>query len=286
MKLKMGCGLSYEVAEETVFIFNIEAARLPSHSELDERIAFTPAIEPRVHTAPGTKNRYVKVLVAPGPFSVQYTAALDLVVHRADPAAIRETPIRDLPLDILPYLLPSRFVPSDRLAAYALREFGELAKGHKCIGAICNWIYDNIDYQRGSSDAETTATEILVQRAGVCRDFAHLGIAFCRALGIPARYVSCYALGLAPPDFHAVFEAYLDGRWWLFDPTRQAALDGLVRIGVGRDAAEVAFATHFGRMKPASSQIWIEPADGRPSEMPRTADAISTDEPTSRSTPS
>jgi transglutaminase-like putative cysteine protease len=285
MKLKTGCALSYEVAEETVFIFNIEAARLPSHSGLDDRIAFTPAIEPRTHIALETKNRYVKVLVAPGPFSVRYTAALDLVVHRADPDTIGETPIPDLPLDILPYLLPSRFVPSDRLAAYALREFGELATGHTRISSICNWIYDSIDYQRGSSDAETTATEILVQRAGVCRDFAHLGIAFCRALGIPARYVSCYALGLTPPDFHAVFEAYLDGRWWLFDPTRQAALDGLVRIGVGRDAAEVAFATHYGRMKPASSEIWIERADGQPEERPRTTDAISTDEPASQSAP-
>jgi transglutaminase-like putative cysteine protease len=93
--------------------------------------------------------------------------------------------------------------------------------------------------------------------------------------------VSCYAFGLVPPDFHAVFEAYLDGRWWLFDPTRQAALDGLVRIGVGRDAAEVAFATHFGRMKPASSEIWIERAGGQAEEAPRTVDAISTDEPAS-----
>ena len=75
----------------------------------------------------------------------------------------------------------------------------------------------------------------------MCRDFAHIGAAFCRALGIPARFVSCYAHGLVPSDFHAVFEAYLDGRWWLFDATRQADLDGLVRIGVGRDAAEIAF---------------------------------------------
>ena len=151
-------------------------------------------------------------------------------------------PLSTLPLDILPFLLPSRFVSSDRLALFAEREFGRLPKGHQRVTAICNWLYENIDYKRGSSDEETTADESLLKRAGVCRDFAHLGIAFCRALNIPARFVSCYAYGLEPCDFHAVFEAYLAGRWWLFDATRQANLDGLVRIGVGRDAAEIAFA--------------------------------------------
>ena len=134
----------------------------------------------------------------------------------------------------MPFLLPSRFVPSDRLSAFACREFGDLPKGQSRVTAICNWLYNNIDYRRGSSNEQTTADESLLLRAGVCRDFAHLGIAFCRALNIPARFVSCYAYGLEPRDFHAVFEAYLDGRWWLFDGTRQANLDGLVRIGVGR----------------------------------------------------
>src|SRR5690606_34221778 len=96
-----------------------------------------------------------------------------------------------------------------------------------------------------------------------------------------ARYVTCYAYGLEPADFHAVFEAYLDGRWWLFDPTRQAALVGLVRIGVGRDAAEVAFSTQFGKMEPGPMRVWIERADGGSPEGSRTTDAISTDEPKS-----
>ena len=113
----------------------------------------------------------------------------------------------------------------------------------------------------------------------MCRDFAHLGIAFCRALGIPARFVSCYAHGLVPSDFHAVFEAYLDGRWWLFDATRQANLDGLVRIGVGRGAAEIAFSTPYGLMEPTGMQIRIERADGSPGPQNRTVDAIATEEP-------
>lgn len=279
MKFKLGCELSYSVVEETMFIFNIEAALISRHVSLQENVLFLPNFARRGHTVPDAKTRYIGVHAAAGDFSVRYDAEVDLQVHRADPKTVRETPVPQLPLEILPYLLPSRFVPSDRLAAFAAREFGDLPRGHARITTICNWIHDNIEYRRGSSDAETIATEVLIQRAGVCRDFAHLGIAFCRALDVPARYVTCYAHDLVPGDFHAVFEAYLGGRWWLFDATRQAALDGLVRIGVGRDAAEVAFSTHFGKMEAGPMRVWIERADGLASEQERTTDAISTDAP-------
>jgi transglutaminase-like putative cysteine protease len=146
------------------------------------------------------------------------------------------------------------------------------------VNAICGWIYDHLEYQPGSSNEETTADETLLKRAGICRDFSHLGIAFCRGLGIPARFVSCYAHGLVPSDFHAVFEAYLDGRWWLFDATRQADLDGLVRIGIGRDAAEVAFSTPFGTFQPKMMEVHIAQS-GNPSDVGRrTVDAISIEE--------
>jgi transglutaminase-like putative cysteine protease len=228
---------------------------------------------------PDIKNRYFSIEAQPGPLNIHYEAEVSLDVFRADPATVNEVPLGDIPLDIMPFLLPSRFVPSDRLAAFARREFGNMPKGHLRVTALCNWIYDNIDYQRGSSNEQTTATESLLRRAGVCRDFSHIGIAFCRALNIPARFVSCYAFGLEPRDFHAVFEAYLDGRWWLFDATRQANLDGLVRIGVGRDAAEIAFASPFGEMEPGPVRITIERADGLPEHSHRTIDAISTEEP-------
>lgn len=279
MKFRLGCELSYKIVEETVFIFNFEVAALNRHIGLMDRVVCTPDLKRLSYVVPDLKNRYLRVLAPVGDFAISYTADVDLDVFRADPVTVREMDVRDLPLDILPYLLPSRFVPSDRLAAFALREFGDFPRGHQRVSRICSWIYQNIDYVRGSSNAETTATEILIRRAGVCRDFAHLGIAFCRALGIPARLVSCYAFGLSPSDFHAVFEAYLDGRWWLFDGTRQAALDGLVRIGVGRDAAEIAFATPFGHMEAGLINIWIERADGQPEPQPRTTDAISTEEP-------
>ena len=279
VRYKLGCRLAYEVKTPTVFIFNLEVARLVRHADLVERLVITPDLPRRTYTVPDVKSRYLSIAAEPGPLELVYTAEVSLDVLRGDPAALGETPVADLPLDIMPFLLPSRFVSSDRLAAFAEREFGRLPKGHGRVTAICNWLYENLDYRRGSTDETTTADEVLLQRAGVCRDFAHLGIAFCRALQIPARFVSCYAYGLQPSDFHAVFEAYLDGRWWLFDGTRQANLDGLVRIGVGRDAAEVAFASPFGRMEPAPPEITVAHVDGSPELPGRTTDAICTEEP-------
>jgi transglutaminase-like putative cysteine protease len=279
MKFSLGCELAYDVIEETEFIFNIEVALLSAHVDLADQIICEPAIVSRSYTVPELGVRYFGASMAPGKFSLRYTAEVDLAVHVADPASVHETPIRDVPLPIMPYLYPSRFVPSDRLAAFAMREFGEHPRGHARVTKICNWIYDHIEYRRGSSNSETVATEILIQRAGVCRDFAHLGIAFCRALNIPARYVTCYAHGLAPCDFHAVFEAYLDGRWWLFDPTRQGELDGLIRISVGRDAAEVAFATMFGAAEAGPIRVWIEKVDAKTEVDVRTTEAISVEGP-------
>lgn len=279
VRYRLGCELSYEVKSPTTFIFNLEVAKLVRHRNLAERLTISPDLPRRTYIVPDVRNRYFSINADAGPLDIRYEAEVTLEVFRTDPACVNETPLTEMPLDIMPFLLPSRYVSSDRLATFAEREFGDLPQGHQRVTAICNWIYETIDYQRGSSDEQTTADESLLSRAGVCRDFAHIGIAFCRALNIPARFVSCYAYGLEPSDFHAVFEAYLDGRWWLFDATRQANLDGLVRIGVGRDAAEIAFASPFGEMEAGPVKINIEHADGSPEAPGRTTDAISTEEP-------
>jgi transglutaminase-like putative cysteine protease len=179
-------------------------------------------------------------------------------------------------LDIFAYLQASRFCESDRLLDFARQQFGAMEHGFARVTAICNWICSNIEYRSGASNAQTSASETLQQRAGVCRDFAHLAIAICRALDIPARFVSCYALGLQPSDFHAVFEAYLGGAWWLFDPTRQAALDGLVRIGIGRDAAEVAFASIYGDAGFEDMNVHMQSGDAQAERRERTVAAVRT----------
>ena len=278
MRYKLGCSLSYQLAFDTTFIFNLEVAQIPSQTIVSEALSFTPAVQPRVYADPMAANRYFGIEVPAGNFALEYNAEVDLHAFHADPATIDELPFNQIPLDILPYLVPSRFLSSGRLAPYALAEFGALPRGHQRVNAICGWINEHLVYQPGASNEQTTADETLMKRAGVCRDFAHLGIAFCRALGIPARFVSCYAYGLVPSDFHAVFEAYLGGRWWLFDATRQAQLDGLVRIGIGRDAAEIAFSTPFGNFAATGMEVRIARADGVQDPGPRTVDAISTDD--------
>lgn len=275
-RFQLGCRLSYEIPDRTSFVFNVEASELPRQTVVSERLTFDREVAPEAYTT-DTGSRMLRILSPAGALMLRYEAEVNLDMVRADPASVDEVEPAALPLKYFPYLLPSRFVPSDRLRDFATREFGAVPRGHRRVSDICNWINSSIEYRAGSSDSETTATETLVQRAGVCRYFAHLGIAFCRALNIPARFVSCYASGLVPPDFHAVFEAYLGGRWWLFDATRQAELDGLVRIGVGRDAAEVAFATPFGAFEPGAVEVWIRSSDGE-ADRPRTIDAISISE--------
>lgn len=232
MKLQFGCELAYQIAAPTCFVSSLEAAQIASHRDLHETLTIEPPVERRTYTRPETGTRYFSFVAPQGPLTLRYEASVDLSLMRADPASIVQVPIAEVPLKHFHYLLPSRFSPADRLADFAAREFAALPPGHSRVTAICNWIYEHIAYVRGASDAETSALDTLIARSGVCRDFAHLGIAFCRALGIPARFVSCYAYGLEPADFHAVFEAYLGGSWWLFDATRQAHLDGLVRIGL------------------------------------------------------
>jgi hypothetical protein len=123
-----------------------------------------------------------------------------------------------------------------------------------------NGIYRNVDYVAGVSDAETTAEQTFVDRAGVCRDFTHLGITLARALGMPARAVSAYALQLDPPDFHAIFEVYIENGWWLIDPTRLAPIEGIVRIGSGRDASDIAFFTTDKQCQVISQKLLVSTA--------------------------
>ena len=129
MRYQLGCDLSYRIKSETLFIFNVEVAELVRHKDLREMLTIKPDLQRRRYTVPDNKNRYTGVLAPPGDLSLSYSAEVDLQVHRADPATVDEMPLPTLPLDILPFLLPSRFVSSDRLAPFAEREFGSLPRG-------------------------------------------------------------------------------------------------------------------------------------------------------------
>jgi transglutaminase-like putative cysteine protease len=274
VKFNVGCEIGYDIADTATLIFNIEAMRGGRQKILREELTITPEREADENTASDTGNRYLRLTAPQGQVQLRYEAVVELdPVHR-QPDFVGEVPVAKLPLDTMAYINPSRYCPSDQLARFAGRQFGNIQPGFQRVTEICNWINSEVDYMFGSSDTSTTAADTFSTRAGVCRDFAHLGITFCRALGIPARFVSCYAWQLEPQDFHAVFEAYLGDRWYLFDPTRMAALDGMVRIGCGRDAADTAFATIYGNVQSLPIKVWSEAIDGDENEE-WTTDAVS-----------
>ncbi len=274
MRFTVGCEIGYDIKESATLIFNIQAMRGGRQRVLSEKLTITPDLAADEKTAGETGIRYLRLTAPAGKVQLRYSAEIELDPLHQTPDVISEVPIATIPLDILPFLNPSRYCPSDQLARFASRQFGDIEPGFGRVVAICNWINEEVDYLFGTSDTTTTAADTFALRAGVCRDFAHLGITFCRALGIPARFVSCYAWQLEPQDFHAVFEAYLGDRWYLFDATRMAALDGLVRIGVGRDAADTAFATIYGQVASQPIKVWSEARDGDKSEE-WTTDAVS-----------
>lgn len=275
MKFKVGCELGYTINSESVFIFNINAAKNSSQKILEENLKIEPNINWEEYVDPILDNRYIRVNVQPGELKLSYQAIVDVIYQEEDPTTISEVPVAELPLELLQYLYPSRYCESDRLMRLAQSEFGDLLPDYSRVTAICNWIYDKVAYLSGSSDQHTSAFDTVTERAGVCRDFAHVGIAFCRALNIPARFVSGYAYQLQPPDFHAFFEAYLGGQWYVFDATRLAPRNGFIRIGTGQDAADIAFATIFGAVIPHHQIVYAESLENSDSETPEyTTDAI------------
>jgi transglutaminase-like putative cysteine protease len=238
--------LHYSIYDRSSFAFAILAAHSPHQVVLGEQLSAYPDSSLMRLPMGAGQHEIIRMTLEPGPFSLIYDATVRLDAHVADETPAQEVPFGEVPVEVLGFLNPSRYCESDKLARFATRHFGAIPPGFERVAGICNWIYNHLEYVPGSTDSSTTALDVLVQAAGVCRDYAHLGIALCRAVGIPARYVSGYAVDLDPPDFHGFFEAYLDHHWYLFDATRMAPIDRLVRIASGRDAADAPFAASVG----------------------------------------
>jgi transglutaminase-like putative cysteine protease len=284
IRLTFAIELKYDIADcPADFVFNIHAARTPSQTVIAESLAVSQPVEPHLYTDPQHGNRYMRLRADPGPLVVRYDATVDIDHHHESPARLEEVPIADIPPRVLPFIYPSRYCESDRLRRYATREFGHLRPGYWRVLAIHDWVRQRTAFTSGSSNGTTSAMDTLVEQVGVCRDFAHLMIALCRAVNIPARFVTGLDYGaapeLGPQDFHAYVEVYLGTHWYSFDPTGISAPMGLVRIGTGRDAADVAFATMFGSMRSHAPVVSISALDDPASgfTLPRySAQALST----------
>ena len=263
VRLKFSIALSYQILDNAAdFVFNIHAAKTRCQTVVSESLSVTQPIEPDYYTDPSYGTRYMRLQGKSGPLTVKYEGLVDIAHHEADPYTLQEMPISSLPLEALKYIYPSRYCQSDRLHKFATTEFGNLDRGYSRVLAIQNWIRKRTMFRSNTSNSSTSALDTLTDQAGVCRDFAHLMIALCRAVNIPARFVSGIDYGadpvLGPTDFHAYAEVMLSGRWYLFDPSGVSPPMGLLRLGTGRDAADASFATVFGAVISAAPVIEID----------------------------
>ncbi len=236
----ISCALVFAVIDPSEVVLQLMASA-DSGRVLSERFEVRLDEEPVAPLAElsGPHAARLHVLaVAAGRLVVRYRAEIE-----AAPAGSER--LGELPPDHtrLVYLRPSRYCPSDHLVGFAVAEFGVSTTVRSRVEAITAWIRERIGYVAGSSSVHDSAEDTLLTGMGTCRDFAHLGVALCRALGIPARFVSVYAPGLFPMDFHAIFETLEEGLWIAHDATDLAPRQSLVRIGTGRDAADTAFAS-------------------------------------------
>lgn len=241
MRIRIDVDLHYKLLTPGPAILAVEAAGAFGQEISNATIDFGP-IE-HLARVPGDEGIGEKIIIRTAEdLRCHYTA--DIVVTRPRPVFERLTAMEmdEMSGDALRYLLPSRYCQAERFVPFANQRFGDTAGGAKVM-AIRNWVEQRMDYVSGTSDGSTTAADTFLARQGVCRDYAHLMIALCRAAQIPARIASVFAPRVDPPDFHAVVEVYLDGTWHLIDPTGMAEADEMAIIAVGRDAVDVAFLT-------------------------------------------
>ena len=263
VRLKFSIALAYEVGQQPCdFIFNLHAARTRSQTVVTESLYISQVLNPDHLVDPELGTRFMRLRAFPGLLSVRYDATVDVDHFLAHGNALGEAPIARLPMHVLPFIYPSRYCQSDRLRKLAVREFGHLQPGYWRAKAICDWVQQRTTFTSLSSNSSTSALDTIIEQVGVCRDFAHLMIALCRAVNIPARFVSGIDYGadpaLGPTDFHAYVEVYVGDRWYMFDPSGTAIPMGFIRIGTGRDAADISFATMFGDVKSMAPVISIE----------------------------
>ncbi|MCX7066403.1 MAG: transglutaminase family protein [Methylococcales bacterium] len=245
MKLKVSCQLCFEIVEPSVLILILRPFRGYQQWITREVYSIKPAL-PIIESTDSFGNSYQRLVVPMGNVLI-YTSAEVIVSDHVDVAqGAYFVEIQQLPPEVLPFLLPSRYCESDRFGDLAREITADVLLGYDQVGKINDWVRESIDYTPGSSDYPLSATEVHHLGHGVCRDLAQVAIALCRSISIPARLVVGYLYNLQPMDLHAWFEAYIGDRWYTFDPTQQELMGGRVIIAFGRDAADVAIFHQFG----------------------------------------
>jgi len=253
MLIRLGYDIQFDLPLDVFFIsmVNVHPSRVQ-----DLRAPDNLSVEPATREGSyidSFGNRCTRFMARKGPLRL-YNSTLIEDSGEPDPVdrAAREMPVEQLPPEVLIYLLGSRYCEVDLLCDTAARLFGGLPRGWPRVQAVCDWVHNHIQFGYGFARPTRTALEVLRERVGVCRDFQHLAVSFCRCLNIPARYATGYLgdIGVppapSPMDFSAWFEVYLENRWWTFDARHNTPRIGRVLLATGRDAADVAITTSFG----------------------------------------
>jgi transglutaminase-like putative cysteine protease len=264
MKIKVGYELVYDCPQPTpmMLMLHIHHSRAPDIIVPDNMT--TSPVVPVTQYRDGFGNWCSRIVVPAGRTLISSTAVLrdsgapDPVVPSA-----RQHEVQDLPSEVLVFLLGSRYCETDRLSETAWQLFGQTPLGWGRVQAICDFVHNHIAFNYMDARATRTAWEAFIERRGVCRDFAHLAVAFCRCMNIPARYCTGYLgdIGVPPAgpmDFSAWFEAYLDGAWHVFDPRNHIPRIGRVLMAHGRDATDVAITNTFGPNVLSSFTVWTD----------------------------
>jgi transglutaminase-like putative cysteine protease len=260
--MHIGCQFEYSADHDVPAVVLVRPAGYDGVQLINEAWITTPPVP--YHDYTDIYGNVCRRIVLPaGLNTIWYDANVETPGRAEDvDTSAAQTAVEDLPDDVLVYTLPSRFCLSDQLYDRAFAMFGGGPTGYQRVQAVSQFVHDHVTFGYQFTTPSTTSSDVLENAQGVCRDFTHLGIAFCRALSIPARYVFGYIPDAepttAPMDFCAWFEAYLDGRWWTFDPRNNKPRKGRVIIARGRDAADVPMVTTYGNAYFNKMTVWAD----------------------------
>ena len=265
MKIRIGYHMVFSCTQPTPIILtlNVHSSRA-SHLLSPDQITTDPPL-----FLSGYRDLYgnwvTRMTLSPGDTTISNDA---LIYDSGEPdeyvPGAQQLPVESLPDDTLVYLLGSRYCETDLLANEAWRLFGHGSTGWQRVQAICDFVHAHITFGYEYASTTMTAAQVYESKAGVCRDYTHLAVAFCRAMNIPARYCTGYLsdIGMPPPyaemDFAAWFEAFLDGKWYAFDPRNNKRLIGRIKMAHGRDAADVSLSNSFGETLLKSFSVRVD----------------------------
>jgi transglutaminase-like putative cysteine protease len=262
LTVRVGCHLAYETTTPTAALFVLKPQLEGSVLVMQEKLTFGIGL-PSYRFQDSHGNITYRCMLMPGRNEIHHDA-LVAVSSLPDNREVRGQlqPVGQLPSEFLRYTLPSRYCDSDKLMDFAWNLFGQIPHGLPRVQAICDWVHYNIEYRFLSGRPDLSASEVLARRYGVCRDFAHVAIALCRAFNLPARYVTGHLPDIGfidpgtPMDFHAYFEVYLGQEWMTFDARFNVQRIGRVKVAHGADAVDGAFTTIYGAANLVYFQVW------------------------------